>query len=263
MVKICVASGHQCGSTRLFNLVQLLFDRAGFDVHAGMHYDTDAASEARVDEPAFALVTKQHNAMNTRGHQITHTLVAYRDLRDAYMSACRRKFVPNAPAEPAGDTPKAAATRMLAWMHMNVDVFRRAAALPNPLLVRYEDYGRENVAAVAAHVGLAPTEGDISAVMAALDRMHTAPTAAPVITGRNAANCRTVCTRGHNTAGGRTGKYVHGLDRALQTACLADRRLRALMVEHGYSVVLPPAVPDVPAVHYLSATASLCGAEQH
>jgi hypothetical protein len=233
--KIAIYGPNQCGSTRLFNLVRLVYEAMGLDVHSAWL----RGGQKKCD----VTVIKSHRTIPCSRGCIA--LLPHRDTRDSTISWIARRWSKGyRKGIPSGESNKLLTARN----HMKSQVRRFYQGVKRAdYLFRYESYDADYVERLCnflnetGHYEVKLSGDGILDIMNELDDMHTSKDIVKTDMGykrsiaiRNPNYKKTLLSQNHNTAGGKSKKYETYFTEEQNKFILDDKLILKYLTEYGY-----------------------------
>ena len=186
---VVVVGPRQCGSTRAFNAARLVGEVAGLVVRA--HWGV----QPHPDAPTYSIdVAKVHH--ESTGPQLRASfdvvILPLRDLRDAALSSIARKFIKR--------------DDLVRFCLHQIRIIERLAPYAT-LVLRYETFNAHTIRRIARAMCVRLTRAQVNTVMHRLDELYRSNDLPAVDDRANTLYQRTLMSRAHNTANGRSNKW--------------------------------------------------------
>lgn len=207
---VCIVGTHQSGSTRIFNLVRLLFEYNGDSVHSCWNYNFMNSDEYDV------IVSKVHRTEDKYLSNFDVVLLPLRNIIDAGISTQRR--LPN--------------KYIYQSCLLNIELFNKFKDLSH-MVVRYEDYSIKQIRDISNLLGIEIGIVEIVNIMRELDAMHKSKDIIKDERKPDERYKRTLLSQSHNTSGGISNKFIYLRDNQIKYL-FTYPEIVAFMEEHNY-----------------------------
>lgn len=179
----------QSGSTRVFNVARLVGEVAGLTVRA--HWDIQKQASAPSYDVDVAKVHTEYNGAHLR-RLYNVVILPIRDLRDTALSSMARKFIPR--------------RALVRFCSAQANCINRL--IPHATLVlRYETFGAHAVRRIANAMRVHLKPPQVKTVLRKIDALYRSKELPSVDDRDNSLYQRTLMSRAHNTANGRSNKW--------------------------------------------------------
>ena len=211
-IKICVVGTHQSGSTRLFNLIRLLYLRQGKNVFSGWNFKTET------DVSMYDVVIgKIHDVELEYLDYFNFKFLPLRNTLDAAISHRIRR----------------PGTTLLESCMSNITLFRKFVNQAN-MVFRYETYSVSQIRKLCKILGiLQPSDLEIISIMKELEDMVNSTKIIEIDDIKDPEYSKTLLCKAHNSSGGKSNKFVY-LEENEITTLLKDTIVKGFLEEHGY-----------------------------
>lgn len=220
-IRVCVVGPYQSGSTRLFNLVRLLYEKTGQKVYSGWRAVEDNVAGYDV------IVSKSHEELSP-AHVVKFDsiLLPIRDVRDAAISLQERLYGKAA----------APADQLINACLENIRLFNKYDSVATYIFI-YEEYGFDYIKQFCGHMKIQLPDDDIVRVMIELDEMLYSKEIVkdkPIGTQQQRDYYyKTLLSQSHNTSGGRSKKY-EDLSKEEHEKILSNKTIANFLRDRGY-----------------------------
>lgn len=219
-LKICVVGGHQVGSTRLFNLVRLSYEKIGKKV-------LSLAPKDRPDRKELSKMSRHYDVVLHKFHDVdidyikTYDIILLpiRNLLDAAMSAGIR-------------WDKKSNKEYIQHCYKNIERFNKFKSVATHIF-KYEDYSVNSIIEVYKVIKLNIYINVIILIMKELEDLLHSETNTLIDDLTNSEYKKTLLSQHHNTSGGKSNKFVDVPASILQDI-LDDKHIINFMKEHKY-----------------------------
>ena len=223
MIKIIIVGGTQCGSTRLFNFIRIIFERKGMKVLSRWIGDI----KENIEDYDMVLI-KAHDMDLGKCKEYDVVILPYRDIRDVYISTVMRWGFKK---------------DIIGEMMINLRLFRKFLKVAD-VLYKYENYGFDyNRKIVDKIVGVVGGRGvgleisceDIVATMKELDYMHNNVRVRFDNFGNKEYREKLMCKK-HNTSGGKSEKWRTYFSAEDNRKIIMNKDIRGFLKKRGYNL---------------------------
>jgi hypothetical protein len=188
MKKICIVGTGACGSTRLFNLVRLLYEKQGQTVYS--RWNIENLNE--IDNHYDIILCKIHDVQELDYlDQYDMKLMPIRNILDAAISTNTR--FPNA--------------RLKNVCHFNINMFRKFQSKVN-MIFRYEDFSIFTIQELCKVLQIELRTFEIIEIMRELETMLHDKTIVEKDDHDDATYQKTLLSQHHNTSNGKSNKFI-------------------------------------------------------
>lgn len=219
-LKICVVGGHQVGSTRLFNLVRLSYEKTGKKV-------LSLAPKQRPDRKELSKISRGYDVVLHKFHDVdidyikTYDIILLpiRNLLDAAMSAGIR-------------WNKKSNKEYIQHCYKNIERFNKFKSVATHIF-KYEDYSVNSIIEVYKVIKINIYINAIILIMKELEDLLHSETNTLIDDLTNSEYKKTLLSQHHNTSGGKSNKFINVPASILQDI-LDDKHIVNFMKEHKY-----------------------------
>jgi hypothetical protein len=220
MLKICVAGPCQSGSTRLFNLIRLLYLNSNKRVKTSWEYNSNEDSEniGKYD----IILSKIHKADENYLKNFDICIMPYRDFRDASISNAKR----------------------WSYRYHCVDDYIRQMLnntfLFNSLfnhvhyLFKYEDYSLEYIKKLCVFLNIHKEDSEIESIMNELHELHISKTIVKTDDLTDEFYRTTLISQIHNTSNGQSKKYITHFSAEDNKKILENQEIYEFLSKNNY-----------------------------
>jgi hypothetical protein len=210
-LKITVAGMGQCGSTRLFNLLILLYKNSEKKVHSCLEYVHDK------DDDYDVIINKMHKGNTDIKQKYDIVLLPIRDVRDCAISS-QIRFKKN---DIINDC-----------IH-NIKLFDALIEIADYVFI-YEKYNFEYIKELVGFLNLNLLDDVINNVMIELDIMHKSKNIVKSDNMNDDIYKKTLYSQHHNTSNGLSKKYDTMLDDELNKKILENEIIYNFLEKYNY-----------------------------
>lgn len=186
MKKILIVGTHQSGSTRLFNLVRLLYEAQGLTVESGWDISP-------VGRKCDVIVSKVHDSPVEHLKKFDVKFLPLRNVLDAAMSRVARWKIYSYPDS----------------CMVNINLYKKFQPHVD-MVVRYEDFSIFQIQNICNFLKINNlTIFQIIEIMKKLDDMHTSKNIVKIDDNKNDEYKKTLLSQAHNTSNGKNNKFIN------------------------------------------------------
>ena len=225
--KICIVGTGHTGSTRLFNLIRLIYEKKGKTVYSKLKMSLKEINE--VDGKYDIILGKIHdtdfdNTNITYLNNFNINLLPIRNLIDAAMSAGAR-FKKNATKSQLIEYYKDR-------MHYNIKMYNKFKPKAD-FIFRYEEYSVNQIKKLCSVLDVNLDNKDILDIMIILENMLNSKDIVEIDDPTDETYRKTLLSQDHNTSGGKSNKFI-GLPIEHLNIILNDTRVVKFLEETSY-----------------------------
>lgn len=223
MIKIIIVGGTQCGSTRLFNFIRIIFERKGMKVLSRWINDIKENKE-----DYDVVLIKAHDMDLGKCKEYDVVILPYRDIRDVYISTVTRWGFKK---------------DIIGEMMINLRLFRKFLKVAD-VLYKYENYGfnynRKIVDKIVGGIGwgkgrLEISDEEIAYTMKELDYMHNNIKVRFDNFENKEYREKLMCKK-HNTSGGKSEKWRTYFSAEDNRKIIMNKDIRGFLKKRGYNL---------------------------
>lgn len=211
MKKICIVGTHQSGSTRVFNLVRLIYKKKGLSVLSGWT-PTNLNNIKNYD----IVVGKVHDINIDYLNNYDITILPLRNIMDSAISE-KKRF------------PK---VTFVESCLSNITLFNKFKPHAN-FIFKYEDYSINYIKQLTNVLGVKLTNFEIIDIMRILDKMLNSKDIVKKDNHLNHKYKKTLLSQNHNTSGGSSNKFINLPNFNLENM-LNHTEIHFFLEEHNY-----------------------------
>lgn len=192
VIKICILGTKATGSTRLFNLVRLIYEKIGKKVFSGWNINSEHLEE--LSSKYNVILCKIHNTNFDYINDYNIKILPIRNLLDSAISKGVRKnnnsteFYINICKE-------------------NIILFNKFKSEAD-FIFRYEDYNVYYIKKFCSFLNMSLNNNDIIDIMKKLKYMHNSKDIVEYDNHSDKTYKKTLLSQNHNTSNGRTDKFI-------------------------------------------------------
>lgn len=184
MIKILIFGPGQSGSTRLYNLVLVAYEKLKKNIYCGYSIELDDVRTLDYD----VILNKAHDKFTEADYD--YKILPIRDLRDSAISRYKRR-----------------GTSFESSIEFNLKVINRFKS-ESDFIFRYEDYSFEYVRNFFRFMKINLSDDIIREVMSEVDNLFNYSDIPVEVNKNNDFYKKHILTKSHNTDNGRSGKYL-------------------------------------------------------
>jgi len=213
MKKICIVGTGACGSTRLFNLIRLLYEKLGNTVYS--RWNIENLNE--IDNHYDIILCKIHDVDELNYlDQYDMKLMPIRNILDAAISTNTR--FPDA--------------RLKDVCHFNINMFHKFQSKVN-MIFRYEDFSIFTIQELCKVLQIKPSLLQIIEIMRELEHMLNDKTIVEKDDHNDELYQKTLLSQHHNTSNGKSNKFIFLQDSQIEEL-LNDPVITNFLMETTY-----------------------------
>lgn len=210
-IKITVVGTKQSGSTRLFNLLIMLYEHINKKVYSTYKYNHDKDSLYDI------IINKCHNAPFEDLDKYNIILSPVRHLFDSAISAKKRGF--------QNDYKKAC--------YQNIDLFNKFEKNTDKVFI-YEKYSLDYIKDLCNFLNITIEDNSISEIMKKLEDLHNSKNIVKTDNKNNELFKRTLLSQSHNTSGGRINKFLTEMSSEEIERLMNDQKIHTFLKKLNY-----------------------------
>lgn len=211
LIKIAVVGTKQSGSTRLFNLLIMLYEHLNKKVYSAYKYGHNKDTQYDV------IINKCHDSSFEDLAKYNIVLSPVRHLFDSAISAKKRGF--------QTDYKKAC--------YHNINLFNKFEHKADYIFV-YEKYSLEYIKELCKVININIEDNIITEIMQKLDDLHNSKTIVKRDNANNEMFKRTLLSQSHNTSGGKINKFLTEMSDIEIDDLLKDEKIHAFLKKLNY-----------------------------
>ena len=215
--KICIVGTHQTGSTRLFNLVRMIYEKNGKKVYSKWNITPEEINE--IDSKYDIILCKIHDTNKNYLKNYDIILLPIRNILDSAISA--------------GVRSRNTSTKFyINECNDNIRLFNKFMSIAD-LIFRYENYTVYNIKKVCATLNINLDNNDIIDIMIQLESMLNSKKIVKTDDNRDAEYQKTLLSQAHNTSNGKTNKFINLSNEQLNDI-LKEKNISTFLEENSY-----------------------------
>lgn len=218
MKKILICGPTQCGSTRVFNLVRLLFEKNNIKVASKWIHKPSP------DTPHDVLIVKCHDIVPENLKNYECIILPLRDPRDASISHAKRFL---------NENQQTNLNCYIEFMVQYIHLYRKFKPHAG-MVFKYEDYGIESIQRLADTVKVETNEAMIQDIMKELDDLHNSKDIVKKDNHSDENYAKTLMSQHHNTSGGQSQKYLSHFTNSQNETILKNNFILTFLKNNNY-----------------------------
>lgn len=192
-IKICILGTHQSGSTRLFNLVRLIYEKKGKRVYSRWNIKPKEIKKIRKEYDI--ILSKIHDTNIKYLDNYNVKLLPIRNILDAALSA--------------GIRDENTSTEFyIQNCNKNINMFNKFKSTSD-FIFRYENYNVYYIKKLCTTLKINLSNDDIISIMIELETMLNSKNIAKRDNFKNKEYQKTLLSQNHNTSNGKTNKFIN------------------------------------------------------
>ena len=215
--KICIVGTHQSGSTRLFNLVRMIYEKNGETVFSSGHIYPEEIN--KIGSKYDIIVCKVHNADYNYLNNYDIILLPIRNILDSAISAGVRK--------------KNTSTKFyINDCNSNIKLFNKFKSVSD-FIFRYENYSVYYIKQLCSTLNITLDNNDIIDIMLQLESMLNSKDIVKRDNHKDPVYQKTLLSQNHNTSNGKTNKFINLPNKQLDDI-LKEKNISTFLEENFY-----------------------------
>lgn len=215
--KICIVGTHQTGSTRLFNLVRMIYEKNGKTVYSKWHITPEEINE--LSSKYDIILCKIHDTDDDYLKNYDIILLPIRNILDSAISVGVR--YENTSTE-----------KYISACNSNIRLFNKFKSIAN-FIFRYEDYNVYNIKKLCPTLDINLDNNDIIDIMIQLESMLNSKEIVERDDHGDAEYRKTLLSQHHNTSSGKTNKFIN-LPKEQLDDILKEKNILTFLEENFY-----------------------------
>jgi len=218
-LKILIAGLSHCGSTRLYNVLRILFEKLNYNITCGwVKRETNVVKNNNKN----VYITKAHWNFNSKDeHKYDKIILPYRDARDIAVSAIKRGFVTNSDVE--------------SYLDAQCGMFLYHSSIAtNSCLIKYEDYSLEQLIKICNYLGVNVEDSCLLNIMLEVDKLYNSEDIVRRDNWDNENFRITLLSKHHNTDNGKSAKYLTFFSQLENETFLKNENIFNFLKKYGY-----------------------------
>ena len=215
--KICIVGTHQTGSTRLFNLVRMIYEKNGKKVYSKWSITPEEIN--RIGSKYDIILGKIHDTNNDYLKNYDIILLPIRNILDSAISA--------------GVRSKNSSTKFyINNCNSNIHLFNKFKSIADFIFI-YENYNVYYIKKLCATLNINLDNNDIIDIMIQLESMHNSKKIVKKDDSKDAEYRKTLLSQDHNTSNGKTNKFTN-LPKKQLDDILKEKNILTFLEENFY-----------------------------
>lgn len=215
--KICIVGTRQTGSTRLFNLVRMIYEKNGKKVYSTTNIRTEEINEKGSEYDIILCKVHEINKDYLKNYDII--LLPIRNILDSAISA--------------GVRSKNTSTNFyINNCNRNINLFNKFKSIADFIFI-YENYNVYNIKKVCATLNVNLDNNDIIDIMIQLESMLNSKKIVEKDDSRDPEYQKTFFSQDHNTSNGKTNKFTN-LPKKQLDDILKEKNILTFLEENFY-----------------------------
>lgn len=201
MITICIVGTHQSGSTRLFNLVRLIYEKKEQRVFSGWNIEPTKFNDSTLN--VDVILSKIHDISYEQMNNYDIKLLPLRNVLDSALSARKRRDITST-------------NFFINDCIENIALFNKFKPYVNFIFI-YENYSVHYIKQLGKVLNINLNVLEIMQIMKKLDEMHNNKSIVKVDDDTNTEYRKTLLSQSHNTSNGKNNKFIHLSETELAT----------------------------------------------
>jgi len=215
--KICIVGTHQTGSTRLFNLVRMIYEKNGKTVYSKWNITPEEIN--KISSKYDIILCKIHDTNHNYLKNYDIILLPIRNILDSAISSGKRN--------------KNTSTKFyIDNCNRNIHLFNKFMSIAD-FIFRYENYNVYNIKKVCATLNIDLDNNEIIDIMIQLESMLNSKEIVKKDDHRDEEYRKTLLSQDHNTSNGKTNKFIN-LPKKQLDDILKEKNILTFLEENFY-----------------------------
>lgn len=215
--KICIVGTHQTGSTRLFNLVRMIYEKKDKTVYSKWNISPEEIKEA--SSKYDIILCKIHDTNINYLNNYDIILLPIRNILDSAISAGIR-------------WKNTSVKYYIQVCNDNINLFNKFKSSAN-YIFRYENYNVYYIKKLCASLNINLDTNDIIDIMVQLESMLTSKEIVKKDQPNDKEYQKTLLSQNHNTSNGKTNKFINLSNEQLNNI-LKEKNISTFLEENFY-----------------------------
>ena len=215
--KICIVGTHQTGSTRLFNLVRMIYEKNGKKVYSRWNIHPEEINKKGSEYDIILCKIHDTNKDYLKNYDII--LLPIRNILDSVISAGLR-------------SKNTSTNFYINNCNDNISLFNKFKSIADFIFI-YENYNVYNIKKVCATLNINLDNNDIIDIMIQLESMLNSKKIVEKDDHRDAEYQKTLLSQHHNTSNGKTNKFTN-LPKKQLDDILKEKNILTFLEENFY-----------------------------
>ena len=215
--KICIVGTHQTGSTRLFNLVRMIYEKNGKKVYSKWNITPEEIN--KIGSKYDIILCKIHDTNKVYLKNYDIILLPIRNILDSALSAGARR----------GNT----STKFyINNCNNNIRLYNKFMSIAD-FIFRYDNYNVYNIKKVCATLNINLDNNEIIDIMIQLESMLNSKKIVKKDNHADEEYRKTLLSQDHNTSNGKTNKFIN-LPKKQLDDILKEKNILTFLEENFY-----------------------------
>lgn len=215
--KVCVVGTGQSGSTRLFNLVRLIYEKKGKTVYSRWSIKPEEIEQ--ISKKYDIILSKIHDTNLNYLNNFDIKLLPIRNILDSAISA--------------GVREKNTSTKFyIERCNININRFNQFKSIAD-FIFRYENYNVYYIKKLCTTLNISLDNNDIIDIMIQLESMLNSKDIVKKDNDQDKEYQKTLLSQDHNTSNGRTNKFINLPNEQLNDI-LKEKNISTFLEENFY-----------------------------
>ena len=215
--KICIVGTHQTGSTRLFNLVRMIYEKNGKKVYSKWNITPEEIN--KIGSKYDIILCKIHDTNKNYLKNYDIILLPIRNILDSAISA--------------GVRCENTSTKFyIKNCNDNICLFNKFMSLAD-FIFRYENYNVYNIKKLCATLNINLDNNEIIDIMIQLESMLNSKKIVKKDDHKDPEYQKTLLSQDHNTSNGKTNKFIN-LPKKQLDDILKEKNILTFLEENFY-----------------------------
>lgn len=193
--KICIVGTNQSGSTRLFNLVRMIYEKNGKTVYSRWSITHEEMNKISSNNKHDIILCKIHDTNDNYLKNYDVILLPIRNILDSAISSGVRK-------------KNTSTENYINSCNNNIILFNKFKPIAD-FIFRYEDYNVSYIKKLCSALNINLDNNDIIDIMIQLESMLNSTKIVKKDDPRDAVYRKTLFSQDHNTSNGKTNKFIN------------------------------------------------------
>ena len=215
--KICIVGTYQAGSTRLFNLVRMIYEKNGKTVYSRRKITPEEIN--KLSGKYDIILCKIHDTDHDYLKNYDIVLLPIRNILDSAISTGKR-------------AKNNSTEKYINSCNSNISLFNKFKSIAD-FIFRYEDYNVYNIKKVCATLNINLDNNDIIDIMIQLESMLNSKEIVEKDDHGDAEYRKTLLSQHHNTSNGKTNKFIN-LPKEQLDDILKEKNILTFLEENFY-----------------------------
>lgn len=192
-INICIVGTHQTGSTRLFNLIRMIYEIKGKTVYS--KWSIDPIEIEQMSSKYDIILSKIHDTDSNYLKNYHIILLPMRNILDSALSAGIRRN-------------NTSTNFYISDCNSNIELFNKFKPHSH-FIFRYENYSVYYIKLLCTILNVKLNNNDIIEIMVQLEKMLNSKDIVKIDNHRDKVYVKTLLSQSHNTSNGKINKYIN------------------------------------------------------